>query len=421
MKIKLLVIAGMCISTGAFAGGYRVALQGQSALGMGHTGVAMTDSAEVVFFNPAGMSSLKMDSNFASGITLINSTTKYQNATANIAAETNNPTGTPIYLYYSKRFDQNISYGLGVYTPFGNAVEWPKDWAGSHLVNNISLKTIFVQPTISYKINNMFSVGFGPTYINGQVELNRNLSTDLVDANGDRSNVTIEASGITAWGLNAGILAKPTNSLSIGLNYRTRSDLKAKGGTADFENVPTNLPAETLAKTVDTKFDSELVLPAELTIGMSYAINSNTTIAADINRTFWSAYESLDLKFDTGSESIGPRNYNDANVYRIGIQHKLNPNLTVRAGAYYDDTPISSGYHTPETPRNDSKGLTAGASFKMSKRMDIDFSFLYLMFAEFNGSYDHIRDDDPATPDASFGGDYISSVTSFGFGLNYKY
>ena len=102
MKIKILIIA-MCISSSSFAGGYRVALQGQNATGMGHTGVAVTDSAEVVFFNPAAMSFLEADSNFTTGVTLINSKIKYQNTLANIAAETNNPTGTPLYLYYSKQ------------------------------------------------------------------------------------------------------------------------------------------------------------------------------------------------------------------------------------------------------------------------------------------------------------------------------
>ncbi len=36
-----------------YAGGYRVGVQGQRALAMGHTGVAVVNSAELGFFNPA--------------------------------------------------------------------------------------------------------------------------------------------------------------------------------------------------------------------------------------------------------------------------------------------------------------------------------------------------------------------------------
>ena len=56
MKKIIMITASLCMATSAHAGGYRVSLQGQKALGMGHTGVAMSDSSEVVFFNPAGMS-----------------------------------------------------------------------------------------------------------------------------------------------------------------------------------------------------------------------------------------------------------------------------------------------------------------------------------------------------------------------------
>ena len=73
MKTKILIVASMCMATNAFAGGYRVALQGQKALGMGHTGVAMSDSSEVVFFNPSAMSFLENDYDISGGITLIDS------------------------------------------------------------------------------------------------------------------------------------------------------------------------------------------------------------------------------------------------------------------------------------------------------------------------------------------------------------
>jgi len=415
MKIKILMIASICLSTTAFAGGYRVATQGQNALGMGHTGVAMTDSAEVVFFNPAGMSLLETDTNISAGTTLISGITKYQNTAANVSAETNNPIGTPFNLYFAKKLNHNMSYGFGVYTPYGNTVEWEKDWAGSHLVNNIKLQTIYVQPTISYQFNDQFSIGIGPTYTIGSIEFNRNLTTALVDANGDRANVTVEASNITAWGYNIGFLAKPMKQFSIGLSYRSRVDMQARGEKADFENIP----ASQQAAFPDTTFDADLVLPAELTLGISINLGASTVVALDVNRTYWSAYKSLDLAFNNSAgTSVNPRNYNDVNIYRIGIQQKIGNTLTLRGGAYYDDSPISPGYYTPETPRNDSIGLTAGASYAVTKNIAIDLSFLYLMFDEFNGSYNFY---DQSGTTISFAGDYKSSVIAGGFGLNYKY
>ena len=420
MKLKLLpciVIATLSAGavTQAQAGGYRVALQGQKALGMGHTGVAMTDSSEVLFFNPAGMVALEKDTDMSAGVTLIDSVIKYQNHAANTSAETDNSIGTPVNFYITQRHDEKLSYGIGLYTPYGNAVEWDRDWAGSHLVNNIELHAIYIQPTISYKLSDNYSFGFGPTIVSGSVEFNRNLSTSLIDENGDRANVTVKASGVTAIGYNFGFLAKASDDLSIGISYRSKVDLKARGESANFENIPSSLQSSYF----DTTFDADLVLPAELTVGLSYDVSSDTVLAFDINRTYWSAYHNLDVAFNNAAgTSYNPRNYKDANIFRFGVQHKMGEELTVRGGVYFDNSPIKDGYYTPETARADSMGLTAGASYKVSKRMELDFSFLQLVFDEFYGSYDYY---DQSGTLISFGGDYKSSVTTIGFGLNYKY
>ena len=415
MKRIALVTVGVCVASSVFAGGYRVALQGQKATGMGHTGVAMTDSAEVVFFNPAGMALLESDMDISGGVSLINSVTRYQSQETNTKAKTDNPMGTPIGLYFSKKYNTNISYGLGIYTPYGNTVEWEKDWAGSHLVNDIKFSAIYVQPTVSYKLSDKYSIGFGVAYVNGGVKFNRNLSTSLANANGDRSNVTIEASGISAWGYNLGFLAKPIERLSVGISYRSQVDMKARGEDADFENIPTTLQS----KYPNTTFDADLVLPAELTLGISYDLTPSTVVAFDINRTYWGAYKSLDVEFHNGAgTSVNPRKYKDVNIYRFGIQHDMRNDITVRGGIYFDESPIRDGYYAPETPRNDSIGFTVGVSYKIYKNIELDFSYLYLMFDEFKGSYDHY---DQSGTTTSFGGEYKSTVTAFGFGLNYRY
>jgi long-chain fatty acid transport protein len=407
MNRIVIFTAGLCMTSSALAGGYRVSIQGQKALGMGHTGVAISESSEVVFFNPAGMSFLESETDITGGITLLEGKTKYQNEDTNASAETQNRTGTPINFYYSKKFDEQLAYGLGIYTPYGNNVEWPTDWQGSHLVNNIELKAVYFQPTVSYKLNDQHSLGFGLTYAYGSVEFNRNLTTSLADANG-RSNVTLKESGVDDWGFNFGYLNQISDELSFGISYRSQIDLEARGGDADFENIPTSLQSIYS----DTTFDADLVLPAELTLGIAYQINDQTLVAFDINRTYWSEYKSLDIKFgNSAPDSINPRDYEDSNIYRIGVQHRLDDQLTLRAGLYKDESPVPSDRYTPETARNDSLAYTAGASYAISDQMELDFSLLIVTFDEFDGTY--------APQD--FSGSYITSAYSFGFGLNYTF
>ena len=65
-KLLSLTLLALASST-AFAGGYRVSIQGQKQLAMGHTGVAVVNSAEVAFFNPAGMAYLDKKFNLSVG------------------------------------------------------------------------------------------------------------------------------------------------------------------------------------------------------------------------------------------------------------------------------------------------------------------------------------------------------------------
>lgn len=414
LSLTLLALAG----TSAFAGGYRVSLQGQKQLAMGHTGVAVVNSAEVMFFNPAGMAFLEDKFNLSVGGNALFAKTKFQNETNNFQSSTDNM-GTPAYLYASYKVNKWLSAGIAVYTPYGSKVEWDKDWQGSHLVNNIDLKAFYVQPTISLKVSDEFSIGGGPIYVSGSVNFNKNVDRSMTDnwqSDGNRTNVTIDAKGITAWGYTAGFMFNPCKEMRIGVNYRSEITMKARGGNASFQNVPSALQT-TLS---NTSFNADLPLPAELTAGLSLKLTNRWLVAFDYNRTMWSAYKSLDISFQNGlPTSVNPRNYKNSNTFRVGTQYKANDKFVFRAGWYKDQSPVQAGYFAPETPRNDSMGYTGGLTYQITKKIGVDASFLYLHFKEINASYDHYTEG--TNSNVSFGGTYKSSVFSPGVGLTYSF
>ena len=415
MKKIMLAVLGVSLASTAYAGGYRAALQGQKALGMGHTGVAMSDSAESVFFNPGAITQLEADTDIVGGITLLESEVKYEQEETLAKAKTDNSLGTPVNAYIAQKLSDDLSWGFGIYTPYGNKVEWPTDWEGSHLVNEIDLKTIYFQPTIGYQLSPSTSIGAGPTLVLGSVTFNRNLSTSLTNANGDRSNVEIEADNVTAWGYNIGLLHKlADNRTSLGINFRSKVTLEARDEDADFDDIPTALQSTF----TDGDFDADLPLPAELTLGVAYQYSDDLILAFDFNRTFWSTYDELKIEFDNGITSENPRNYDDANIYRFGMQYRYNDKWTLRGGVYFDESPIKDGYFAPETPRNDSIGYTTGATYAYSRNLELDVSLLILTFDDEDLSYDHYEEGGVTIP---FGGKYDSAATAIGFGLSYKY
>ncbi|MFN4762469.1 OmpP1/FadL family transporter [Gillisia sp. Q332] len=415
MKKLLFLTVFTLAAAVTYAGGYRVSLQGQRALGMGHTGVAVVNSAELGFFNPSGLVYLENKLNISAGVSAVFSDVVWQNDEFGQMARTDSAVGTPFYLYASYKVADWLALGLSAYTPYGSSVAWEDDWAGSHLVNNIELQAIYVQALASIKLSKYLSVGGGPIYVNGSVNFNRNLNRTLTDIEGNRSNVTVDASGVAAWGWSASAMFTPTEKLRVGFNYRSEIIIEAEDGGATFSNIP-NSP---LTPFTNTKFDASLPLPAELTVGLSYQFLDKWLFAFDYNQTLWSVYESLDLDFENPSipDSENARNYQSSSVYRFGLQFDATDRFTLRGGYYFDESPVQAGYFAPETPRNDSNNFTGGLSFNVNDRFAIDAAVLYSRFDEIDASYDFYFENGQAAP---FEGTYKNSAITLGLGVTYK-
>lgn len=413
---KVLLLAVFALVTAVtYAGGYRVSLQGNKAMAMGHTGVAVVNSSELVFFNPAGLVYLENRLNVSVGASGVFADIAYQNEATGESAMTESLIGTPFYAYISYKATDWLAVGLGVYTPYGSGVEYEDDWAGSHLVNNIDLQAIFVQPTVSIKLSEYFSIGGGAIYAIGSVNFNRNLNRTLTDVNGERAEVTLDDSGVTKWGWTASAMFSPTENFRIGATYRSKIILEVDEGEATFENIPNSA----LAPFQDTTFAAKLPLPAEMTVGLSYEFCDKWLFAFDFNRAFWDEYQNLNIDFadENIPDSVNARDYENASTYRFGLQYEATDSFTLRAGYYFDESPVQAGRFAPETPRNDSDGYSAGLTFKVGSRFEIDASFLYLHFEEIDASYDAYFENGVAVP---FEGTYKSSAFIPGLGVTYK-
>ncbi|MBZ9628686.1 outer membrane protein transport protein [Psychroflexus sp. CAK1W] len=417
--MKNFLISGLLLmlaSTLAYAGGYRVGAQGQRALAMGHAGVGVVNSAETAFFNPSGLVYLEDRLTISAGITGVFSNVKWQNTSTGQFAETQQDPGTPFYFHAAYKVNEWMSLGLSVSTPYGSSVEWERNWPGSHLVNDIELAAIYIQPLVSVKLSEHFSIGGGPIFVTGNVNFNRNANRTLTDEQGNRSNITVDDSGVTNTGWSASFMFTPVEALRIGFNYKSEILLNAEGGEATFSNFPNSTLTP---QNGTTAFDATLPMPAELTIGFAYEMNEKWLFAFDYQRAYWDVYNSLDIDFadPNVATSVNPRNYKNASTYRFGAQYLASDNLTLRAGYYFDESPVQAGFFAPETPRNDANGFTAGLSFQVSESLAIDASFLYLRFKEVDASYDSYTENGQSVP---FEGTYKSNAFLPGIGVTYK-
>ena len=374
------------LSYQSFGSGYQVLLQGNRTTGMGNLGVMMYSDASSMFFNPGAMGFMDHNS-IQVGLNPIFASNSYWNSeseNSNYTANSDNPMGTPFHFYAVWGPDEGkLKFGLGAFTPFGSSVNWGNEWAGRDLLNELSLKAIQIQPTVSYKISDKLSIGAGLDITIGSVNLMRTLLLDARDQGGySEGSVTLDGSATTAFGYNIGIFYKPSDNLDIGVSYRSKVDMEIEGGTAEFV-VPSSLSA---FFPKGNTFSASLPLPSVISAGLTYHISENFEIGAQFDWVGWSAYKALAFDFETETplleDSSSPRNYEDSWVIHLGGEYRLENNLQLRAGFYYDKTPVQDGYMTPETPDNDRLGLTGGIGYSLGDKFQFDLSFLYIHSAE---------------------------------------
>ncbi len=409
-KLLLSITLFLFVTSALLAGGFQINLQGQKQTGMGHAGTGLCMDNATILFNPGAMSFLDSLRGITIGASFIMPRTTYlEPFPGTYTAHIEKNTGTPITLYAVYKFKKTAKWnvGLGIYNPFGSKVQWADDWKGQFLIREIDLKTFFIQPTASYKLNDKIGIGVGFIYATGSFALRKGVPIQDTLGNYGEGSLEGKASG---YGFNAGIYFKATEKLSIGFDYRSQVNVKVDGGTADF-----TVPSSVGQYFPSTTFSTGLNLPQVATLGVGYKVNSKMTLALDVNFVGWKSYDSLIIDFADNTDKLkdihSAREYQNSYIFRLGGQYELNEKWTARLGAYYDMSPVKAGYLTPETPDADKLGITAGATFKVTKKIFVDVSFLYIEGMK--------RTD--TNLETQFGGTYKSKADVPAFALSYMF
>lgn len=364
---KLVVLVMTCmLSLSVFAEGYQVNLLSTKQTGMGHVGVGMKLGAESMHFNPAGLVFLKTNMDFSLGISAVMAKAKYSNA--GYSAKTDNPVSTPLYAYAGFKIYDNLAAGISLTTPYGSSLKWPKHWEGASLIQDISLKSYVIQPTLSYKITDKLSIGVGLQLAWGNVNLSRGLMSvkdfqglgntmeeklgsllphlpisetekeAIQNMIGLMKNTTVppayarlEGNAHMRVGFNVGIMYDICDKVTVGLSYRSKIKMRVKEGDAELtysnrniENMfgqmelllskygemlagaGVDIPNISIPKYDQGSFHAELPLPSNTTLGVSYRPTDRWELALDLQLVGWNAYDSLNVYFNEAELGIKP-------------------------------------------------------------------------------------------------------------------
>jgi len=408
MKKIFLTLTLAALSSSAFAGGYRVALQGVRQAAMGGTSAMHARDASVAFYNPAGLAFVDAKLSIAVGGFGVKSEAKWQDPLTLNTAKSDNKLSTPVYLAVSYKPVDDLALALSVTTPFGSSLKWPNDWENRANITQIDLQAFNIQPTVAYKFNDWFSVGVGFIYTHGSATLKR-----IQTVAGNDIDLELKDKDAHGLGFNIGAMFKPGDKFTLGLAYRSNSKANANYGSVKWSNVPSGLANNPNFQT--TQWNTSLPLPSEFTAGLSYKVTPKLLMSGEVVFQDWSSYKDLTINIynpQTGysQESKSIKNWKDNAVYRVGAEYTFSDLIQGRLGYYFDKSPVPSSYWSSETPSTNNHSFTGGVGFNFKNGLMLDTFFGYVHGKE---RFVHNIQD-------NFQGDVKLHAFNFGVGVSYN-
>ncbi len=399
LRISILVFSfSLVLTAGALASGFQLNEHGARAMAQGGAFAARADDPSAIYFNPAGLGFQTTPSAYL-GLTAIVPKISFYGPLQN---NTNNRTDmvsqvfTPVNIYATYPVNDQIHVGFGVCNPYGLGTEWPENWVGKFLTTKIDLKTFYFSPTVAYKVTDELSIGAGINYVTGDVTINRAFAIGFGDP---LLSISMNGHG---WGWNAGVLYKATPEISVGVSYRSKTRVDATG-TAQFT------PAYSLLPNGDAS--TSISLPATGYAGVAYKVSNNLEVEADYQYVGWSAYNELAIQLTT-VKSVQPKNYVDSYILRVGGEYTMD-NLHLRAGYYFDHSPVKTEYVEPLLPDANRNGFNVGLGYEISSNLRVDIAYLFILFDQ--------RKAENTIPELNFDGTYKSYANLFALDFGYRF
>ncbi len=364
--IAIAAILGVT-STPLLGAGFQLQERSVSGLGRAFSGeAAIADDATVLSSNPAGIILLD-DSSYSVGLQYIkpNVDVKGTRFTA--------PAGTPVsdsdiagealvpYFYYTRKINDNVSAGVGVFSSYGLATDYSGSFANAISTDLSEIITVTINPSLAIRLNDQVTMGVGINVMHAEGQL-----TSVIPNSGGANFLDLEGDD-WAVGWNIGILYEINERTRLGIHYRSSIDLtidgSAKFGPAEIE--------------FDATLDVEL--PDSIEFSAYHELNDQWAIHADVLWTNWSKFKQLAPTTKGGPPiPVTRENWNNAYRIAIGTTYRHNDRLTFRAGVSYDESPVNTSDRTLRIPDGDRLWASIGATIKLNDNYNLDIGYTHI-------------------------------------------
>ena len=297
-----------------------------------------------------------------------------------------------------------LFFGVGINAPFGLTTEYRDDWKGRYQAIESELKTININPSLAYKINNHFSVGAGFNMQYIDVKLTQYIdqgslcvpTQQQLQASGFPGADPALCTGLTpqgsdafakleadnwAGGYNVGLLYEPLPSTRVGLSYRSKIQQSVTGKGRFRDTIP---QFSNFNIFVRTDLSADVDLPQTASLSVYHDLSSRWSVMGDVTWTGWDNFDELRINYDSNQpDTVIDENWDDTWRFSLGADFRYNSSWTFRAGMAYDQTPIPDADHrTPRIPGDDRIWASLGFGYQVTQSLGIDVAYSHLFVDE---------------------------------------
>ncbi len=417
MKKSIGLVVILAITATIFANGLSLNSPGPVALGMGGAFVGYANDGTAIYWNPAGLTgqdnAVKV---MVTGLMPIasyeadGSDYGYPAAAMAVDAESkdNLYLSPNIFVNYTK---DRMAFGLGIFVPAALGIEYDgADFlaitGGTETKWMSKIGAINIAPAFAYQITESWSLGVAANVYYGTFELKR----PAIVPNVGVFQYSEESTGL-GYGATIGSKWKLSKVVNFGFTVRTPVKVVMSGEAKN--------PAFAAYGAPKSDFDRDVTWPMWIAGGFAFNLNPKTVLTMDAQWSQWNTMDKLVTEFDeaawvAATEPTGDNEFildwNDAIQWRIGMEYKVMPCLTLRTGWYYDPAPAPDETLTVLFSSSTNSAITGGFTWNRGKFL-VDGGLEYIYGEERNVTIS--ADNNP--------GSHHLDVFAFSAGIGYKF
>ena len=376
----------------AMASGFQLLEQNASGLGNAYAGsAAVAENASTIYYNPAGMTYLG-NQEYSVGLNLIQPSYKFSNDNSSSGTLSGNGgdagrLGPVPNAYGSWMVSKDLYIGLGIGAPFGLSTKYDNNWIGAAQSQEFDIKTININPSVAYRVNDAVSLGFGLDWQQLDATYKRLVGVGVpVFFTAPASIQATMHLSDDAWGWNAGGIFKLSPETRLGLSYRsqikyhTTGDISLASGPAgagllNFVLLPAGAASNVKAS---------LTLPDTAIGSLVHKLNDRWDLLADLSWTGWSSIPKIDIMRTSGAANgtvaqTLMTDFRDTWRVALGATNKVSDQWKMKYGIAFDQTPVKgASTRRVSLPDNDRVWFSIGAQYAVSPSSTLDLGAAYL-------------------------------------------